>query len=105
MRKVGQRILHRGRWLTLMDLAYEGRGGRVFHWEAIRRRRTRTVVVVAARLVPSDRIVLIRQFRPAVNSWVIGLPAGIVDHGTPAQTALRELREETGYTGRIRGMS
>jgi len=105
MRRVGRKVLHRGRWLVLEDLAYRGRDGRVFHWEAVCRRRTRTVVVVAARLVPSNRIVLIRQFRPVVDGLVIGLPAGIVDHGTPRQTALRELREETGYRGRFRSMS
>jgi ADP-ribose pyrophosphatase len=105
MRRIGTRVLHRGRWLILKDLAYRAESGRVFHWEAVCRRRTRTVVVVAARLVPSNRIVLIRQFRPVVDGWVIGLPAGIVDRGTPRQTVLRELREETGYRGRIRSMS
>jgi 8-oxo-dGTP pyrophosphatase MutT (NUDIX family) len=41
------------------------------------------------------------QFRPPVAMFVLELPAGLIDHHeTPPQAALRELREETGYTGK-----
>ncbi len=44
-------------------------------------------------------LVLVRQFRPPLNSFCIEVPAGLVDAGeTPEQAALRELKEETGFT-------
>lgn len=45
------------------------------------------------------RVLLIRQYRYASNGYLYEIPAGRLDPGeTPAQCALRELREETGYT-------
>ncbi|MBI5848570.1 MAG: NUDIX hydrolase, partial [Nitrospirae bacterium] len=43
-------------------------------------------------------VVLIRQFRPPINGFVIELPAGLVDSGEGFEQAVRrELIEETGY--------
>jgi ADP-ribose pyrophosphatase len=48
--------------------------------------------------VPEPRhVILIRQFRYAVNRWMWELPAGSVDEGeTPEQAARRECHEEIG---------
>lgn len=44
-----------------------------------------------------DRIVMIRQYRYPLDAYLYELPAGLVDGGeTPAQTAVREMKEETG---------
>ena len=49
-------------------------------------------------VLDDGRIVLIRQFRPAVGSHILELPAGKLDEGeAPEVCALRELEEETGY--------
>lgn len=46
-----------------------------------------------------DRVLLVRQLRPAVGQILLELPAGIVESGEdPAECARRELREETGFT-------
>lgn len=44
-------------------------------------------------------IVLIKEFRHAINDYIYALPAGLVDKGeTPKQAAQRELLEEIGAT-------
>jgi ADP-ribose pyrophosphatase len=46
----------------------------------------------------NGELVLVRQFRPAVEAVTLELPAGLVDPGdTPENTARRELKEETGF--------
>ena len=57
-------------------------------------------VAIVAR-TPSGQIPLVRQFRPAIERFTWELPAGLVDAGEdPADTARRELLEETGYPAR-----
>lgn len=47
----------------------------------------------------SSSLLLVQQFRPAVHSDTLELPAGLIDAGEAADTAgLRELQEETGIT-------
>jgi ADP-ribose pyrophosphatase len=44
------------------------------------------------------RVLLIRQYRYAVDDYVLEIPAGRLDAGeTPLECAARELREEAGY--------
>lgn len=43
-----------------------------------------------------------KQFRPPINKVVIEIPAGLVDAGeSAAESAVRELKEETGYVGAV----
>lgn len=55
----------------------------------------------AAVILPIDEqgdIVLINQFRPSLNKWLLELPAGTIEQQeTPLQCAQRELIEETGF--------
>ena len=49
-------------------------------------------------LTPDQRVLIVRQYRPAVEHDTLELPSGLVDPGeTPGETAGRELLEETGY--------
>ncbi len=47
---------------------------------------------------PDPRVVLIRQYRHAANTYLYEIPAGRLDGGeSPERCARRELQEETGY--------
>jgi ADP-ribose pyrophosphatase len=54
--------------------------------------------VVILPLLDDGRLCFVRNYRVAVGQTLIELPAGTLEPGEdPAQTALRELAEETGY--------
>ena len=58
---------------------------------------TPDAVCIVAR-TPRNTLVIEREFRYPLNSWVIALPAGLVDPGEEILgCAARELSEETGY--------
>ena len=54
------------------------------------------VAVVA--LDEQERVLLVRQFRSAIQREILEIPAGTLEIGEdPAKCAVRELKEETGY--------
>ena len=52
-------------------------------------------------MTSSGSFVLVRQYRPVIESWTLELPGGLRDaEEGPDATAARELREETGFAAR-----
>ena len=75
-------------------------------WEYVRRVRGSGAAIVLAR-TEDDCVLLVEQYRVPLGCRTIELPAGIVgdddDAEGAADTALRELEEETGYrAGKLR---
>ncbi|HVE65618.1 MAG TPA: NUDIX hydrolase [Thermoanaerobaculia bacterium] len=68
-------------------------------WEYVEHRVAKESVMVVA-LTADDRVVLVEEFRPAVDASVVCLPAGLVGDEGPEESesaARRELLEETGW--------
>ncbi len=56
-------------------------------------------VVIVAWHTGRGKLVIIREYRVVLGGYQLGFPAGLIDPGeTIAETARRELREETGLT-------
>jgi ADP-ribose pyrophosphatase len=86
-------VLYAGRWLRMMK---RGR------WEYAERTNPGGGVIIVA-VTPQDCIVFVEQWREAVHSKTIEMPAGLVGDiaGNAGESAVaaagRELTEETGY--------
>jgi ADP-ribose pyrophosphatase len=104
MKKVSEKLLFEGKWLCLKEQHFLNNKQPVF-WESVARVNTRKILVVLARMKPSNRYVLIKQFRPSINNTVIGFPAGLMSSDDPEKDALKELKEETGYSATITDVS
>ena len=49
-------------------------------------------------VTPEGKIVLIRQFRPAIGDWIWEIPAGTLEPGeSPDECMAREVVEEIGW--------
>jgi ADP-ribose pyrophosphatase len=85
--------LFESRWLGLY---------RIDHWDFVRRPHSDACVGILA-ITPAREIILVEQFRIPMQRHVIEVPAGLVgdepEHvgESLAETARRELLEETGY--------
>jgi ADP-ribose pyrophosphatase len=103
MKKISERTLFESKWLRIIESTYENKDGVRVSWESVHRHNSFIGVIVIAQLIPSKRLILIKQFRMALGGYVMGFPAGLSD-GDPNH-ALTELLEETGYHGKIVGAS
>lgn len=60
--------------------------------------------VAVLAVTPEDKIVIVKQYRKAIEGVSYEIPAGkleVGEQGSEEDAALRELEEETGYTGKL----
>jgi len=97
---LGRKVVARGKYVQLEQVEFRNEKGKRGVWDAAERVNTRGAVMIIGHLMPSNRVLLVRQFRPPTGKYVVEFPAGLIDGGERAEeTAHRELKEETGYTG------
>ena len=95
-----------GRFLRLDLIEYHDSKGVARKWEAAQRQKAQAAVYILAVLKPSNRLVVLRQYRAPIDAFCTECPAGLIDEGEePAVAAVRELKEETGYVGKIEWQS
>ena len=65
-----------------------------------------TILPILKRKGQPDAYVIVKQYRPPVQACTLEFPAGLIDGGeNPVNSALRELKEETGYVGTFKHIS
>jgi len=102
MAVIGKKILWNGKFLRAVLINYNVRCNssnsvEPRDWEAFERINCDGIIGIVP-FTDNDEVILIRQFRPPINGFVIELPAGLVDPGENFEEAVRrELIEETGY--------
>lgn len=110
--KIGEvKALAESRYLSMYQVNYKNKIGEDKSWMVASRKTLDQVkanyfeeaednidaVILFAKHVEEDKIVLVRQFRVPLNGFVYELPAGLVDPGESLESTVeRELREETG---------
>ena len=91
------KTVFRGRLLTLITDKRRLPNGHTLRLEIIKHPGAALIVPFLGK----NKIILLKQYRPVVNSYIYELPAGTLNDGeTPLACAKREVIEETGYSGR-----
>lgn len=93
--RISRTLVRAGSILDIYDDEMLLPDGSTEHWDFVSHRKGAAAVVP---VLPDGRILLVRQYRPALERYTWELPAGCRD--TPEEdtrvTAIRELKEETG---------
>ncbi len=100
---LSEETAYKGRILNVNDVQVELPNGHRSSRDIIRHPGASAVVA----LTETGKIVLVRQYRTALDRVTVEIPAGKLDPGEdPLECAKRELHEETGFrAGRIRKLT
>ena len=93
-RKVDEVVLHHGYIFDLVRAEFVSPEGESFSRDIVRHPGAVSVVPVAE----DGRVIMVRQYRPALDRFILEIPAGKRDVADepPEDTAQRELGEEIG---------
>lgn len=107
----GIQKLSDNRFLNLYHLDARTPGGKPFDYYFVTRNSEEELKIKTDALKPEgiviyplwkddpEKIVMIRQYRYPIGNYIYELPAGLIDEGeTPEEAAIREMKEETGFT-------
>ena len=76
-----------GRFIALNKVIFVDERGRKREWESADRLNTKGAVMIIGHLMPSNRILITRQFRPPTGKYVLEFPAGLIDPGEAPEPA------------------
>lgn len=94
--RTDRKLVYKGSILDIYSDTMKLPDGGTETWDFVHHRKGAAAVVAA---LPDRRLILVHQYRPALDRWTWELPAGArdsVDEETIV-CARRELKEETGY--------
>jgi nudix-type nucleoside diphosphatase (YffH/AdpP family) len=101
-RRVGERTVHQGYIWSVAVSEFEGPDGSRFERDIVRSLGAVGVVPLLFDPEGVASVVLVEQYRPALEREVLEIPAGMrdVEGEPPETTAMRELAEEVGLSAR-----
>lgn len=94
--RIKRTLVHAGAIVDLYSDDMKLPDGSIHHWDFVAHRRGAAAVVG---VLEDGRILMVRQYRPALDRYTLEVPAGARDSvdEDPYITAERELIEETGF--------
>jgi len=91
---ISSRMIYQGRAVKLRVDTVQTASGRQTTREIVEHADCVAIIAVDA----EDNVLLVKQFRKPVEKELLEIPAGGIDAGEDAETAvIREMREETGF--------
>lgn len=98
LKRLKRETVYRGEIVDLCHDTVRLPDGREETWDFVHHKNGAGACIVP--VLPDGRILMVRQYRPAMDAVILELPAGGRDSPDedPEVTARRELLEETGYT-------
>lgn len=101
MKRLKRELMYKGSILDIYKDTMEFSNGKTEEWDFVSHRMGAAAILP---ILPDGRLLLVRQYRNALERETIEIPAGCRDSLTEDTkvTAIRELEEETGYKcGRV----
>lgn len=86
------------KYIELCEVYFQDQNGKEKKWSFLKRKQpTKNVIILA--VTEKKEIILVQQYRPALNAETLEFPAGVGDFETESTESIakRELEEETGY--------
>jgi ADP-ribose pyrophosphatase len=92
---IGEQLVHQGWFIKVFRSGFLDPDGEAFERDVVRHPGAVAMVAVT----DAGAVVMVHQYRPAVDRWLLEIPAGTCDvtDEPPEVTARRELAEEAGY--------
>ena len=91
------KTLFKGRFIDLVVKNVRLPNGHCVRLETIKHPGAALIIPFLAK----DKIILLKQYRPVIDSYIYELPAGTIDNNEkPIECARREIIEETGFSAK-----
>lgn len=92
--RLDEKLIYKGSFIDVLNIKVELPNGKSTARDIIKHPGATAVIA----FIDEENIILVEQFRLALNKNLLEIPAGKLDKGEePIKCAKRELQEETGY--------